>query len=258
MKFGLNMYSVRNRLQTEEDFLAACHELREMGYAYMQFSGAPFDAKMVKRVSNASGLPVCLTHVPLDRILHDTDALVDEHFEMGCQYIGLGAMSPISLIFDPLKCYEAIDALEVAAAKIAQRGGKLFYHNHAFEFIKRDNQTVFDYILEKAPHLHFTLDVYWVQVGGMDICSTLDRLEGRVECVHLKDYQITVPDSENIRYEPICAPVGDGSIDFTKVIKHARAAGTEYFFVEQDNASLLPDTMEQVARSARYLLNFKE
>jgi len=171
----------------------------------------------------------------------------------GCKYIGLGAMTPLSLFFDLPKCHEAIDALETAAARLAQKGGKLFYHNHALEFIKHGNTTVLDYLIEKAPHVHFTLDVYWAQVGGADVCSLIDRLAGRVECIHLKDYQITVPDPENIRYEPVFAPVGDGNMDFPKLIKHARAAGTEYFFVEQDNASLLPDSMEQVAKSARYL-----
>ena len=77
MKFGLNLYSIRNRLKTEEDFLAAACELREMGYSYIQFSGAPFEPEMVKRVSEASGLPVVLTHVPMDRILNDTEALVN-------------------------------------------------------------------------------------------------------------------------------------------------------------------------------------
>ena len=33
----------------------------------------------------------------------------------------------------------------------------------------------------------------------------------------------------------------------------ARAAGAEYFLVEQDNASKLPDTLGQVERSIRYI-----
>ena len=61
MKYGLNLYSVRNYLDTEENFLAAAKQLKEMGYSYIQFSGAPLNADMIKRVSEESGLPVVLS-----------------------------------------------------------------------------------------------------------------------------------------------------------------------------------------------------
>ena len=76
MNAGLNLYSINNYLKSEESFLEAANALREMGYSYIQFSGAPFDYEMVGRVSKASGLPVVLTHVPMDRILNDTEALI--------------------------------------------------------------------------------------------------------------------------------------------------------------------------------------
>ena len=79
MKVGLNLYSIRNYLDTEENFLFAANELKKMGYSYIQYSGGAFDADMIKRVSEASGLPVVLTHVPMDRIINDTEALMEEH-----------------------------------------------------------------------------------------------------------------------------------------------------------------------------------
>ena len=92
MEFGLNLYSIRNLINTEEGFLSAANSLREMGYDYMQFSGAPFDADMIARVSRESGLPTVLTHVPLDRIIGDVDALMEEHARFGCTRIGVGGM----------------------------------------------------------------------------------------------------------------------------------------------------------------------
>ena len=72
---GLNLFSIRNYLDTEEHFLEAAKALKEMGYSYIQFSGAPFDPQMIKRVIDTTGLKVVLTHVPMDRILNDTEAL---------------------------------------------------------------------------------------------------------------------------------------------------------------------------------------
>ena len=255
MKAGLNLFSIRNYLDTEEHFLETAKKLKEMGYSYVQFSGAPFDADMVKRVSDASGLPVVLTHVPMDRILNDTDALVAEHLKVGCRNIGLGMM-PINVIMDKELCYETIAKLEKAAIRIEELGCKFFYHHHHFEFYRHDGETVFDYILKNAPHINFTLDTYWLQFGGVNVCETIDKLKDRIECVHLKDYMIAskdVKEGEKPGFEPRFAPVGDGTIDMKAVVAHATSAGAKYFLVEQDNAAKLPDPLGQVERSIRYI-----
>ena len=92
MKVGLNLFSIRNLIKTEEDFLDTAKKLSEMGYAYLQYSGAPFEPERIARVSKATGLPVYLTHVPMDRIISDTEKLMDEHELFGCKNIGLGMM----------------------------------------------------------------------------------------------------------------------------------------------------------------------
>ncbi|MBE6701244.1 MAG: sugar phosphate isomerase/epimerase [Ruminococcaceae bacterium] len=253
MKVGLNLYSICNFLDTEERFLNAANKLKDMGYEFMQLSGSalPFDA--VKRVSEKSALPIVLTHSPLERIINDTDALMKDHELLNCRYIGLGAM-PGKIIADKEKCLETIDALEKAASYMEERGYKFFYHNHNYEFLKYDGKTVLDIILERAPHVHFTLDTYWVQYGGGDVVSVVEKLKGKIECVHLKDYNTIVEEKEDkLIYKPQFAPVGDGVLDFGKIIDAMKKSGVEYFLVEQDNAAKLPNTMELVERSVRYI-----
>ena len=253
MKAGLNLYSIKNLIDTEENFLATAYKLKEMGYSYIQFSGAPYDADMIARVSAASELPVVLTHVPMDRILNDTDALMAEHAKFGCKNIGLGMM-PLATILDKEALYKNVEELDRAAEKMKKNGFNFFYHHHHYEFFKHDGETVFDYILKNAENINFTLDSYWLQFGGVDVCKTVDKLKGRIECVHLKDYMIVVKEnSEKLAVEPRFAPVGDGTIDFKEFVKHAADAGAKYFLVEQDNASKLPDTLGQVERSIKYI-----
>ena len=253
MKAGLNLFSIKNLLDSEENFLATAYKLKEMGYSYAQFSGMPFDADMIARVSKAAELPIVLTHVSMDRILNDTDALMEEHAKFGCKNIGLGAM-PKTAIVDKDEAYRTIEALDRVGEKMQQNGFGFFYHHHHYEFFKHNGETVFDYILKNAPHVNFTLDSYWLQFGGVNICETVDKLKGRIECVHMKDYMITHSITDDkVDFKPCFAPVGDGSIDFEAFVKHAKAAGAKYFLVEQDNASKLPDTLGQVERSIRYI-----
>lgn len=247
MEIGLNLYSVRNLIETEEAYEKTTETLREMGYAYVQYSGGPFDAERIRRVREKTGMPVVLTHAPLDRILGDTDALMREHESFGCRRIGLGYL-PVA--YDDEKAWKKkIDDLERVARIMQERGFTFFYHNHQHEFLRFGGQTIFNYMIENAPHVHFTLDTYWAHLGGEDVLRLAEKLTGRIECVHLKDYKMQ---AENGEVRPHFAPLGCGNLDFRAIVQNMRAAGTRYFLVEQDDAALLPDTLEQVRISAQY------
>lgn len=57
--------------------------------------------------------------------------------------------------------------------------------------------------------------------------QVLDRLSGRVPCIHLKDFS----------YGRKMEVVGEGNLNFERVFEKAEAAGTEYMLVEQDDCN---------------------
>ncbi len=251
MEVGLNLFSIRNLIQNEKDFLDTANKLKEMGYSYMQYSGGPYDADMIARVSKEAEMPVYLTHVPMDRILNDTDKLTEEHAKFGCKNIGLGMM-PIKTLANEQEFEKTVEKLDTAAEKMHKNGFSFFYHHHHYEFFKRNGETALEYMLKNAPHINFTLDTYWVQYGGADILATIEKMRGRISCVHLKDYQLTWRESD-CTFNPAFAPVGDGNMDFKKIVAKMKECGTKYFFAEQDNAADLPDPLNAVQRSIRYI-----
>lgn len=250
MEIGLNLYSLRNLIKTEDGFFDTMIKLKDIGISYVQYSGAEFDAERIARVSERSGVPVVLTHAPIDRILGDTENLMKEHSLFGCKNIGLGSM-PQKAVKDASEFYETVERIEEAAKKISDGGCKFFYHNHHFEFYKRGGETALDYIIRKAPHVNFTLDTYWVRYGGGEIYDIIERLSGRIECVHLKDYEIYLTNEG--KFEPRFAPLGDGNMNFKKIIDAMKRTGTKYFLIEQDNAVEFPDPLGQIERSVKYI-----
>ncbi len=254
MKAGLNLYSLRTLIGTEEGFLKTALALAGMGYDTIQYSGAPYDPERIKSVSKASGLPVVLTHVPMDRIINDTDALMKEHESFGCRYIGLGAMNA-EAFSDADKFKQTVEALNSAGKKMADNGFTFCYHHHHFEMYKIDGKTVIDHILDEAPYIHFTADTYWLQYGGADVIKTIEKMAGRIDCLHLKDYRINKRIKENggVSFEPGFAPVGDGVLDFKAIVEAAKKSGTVHFLVEQDDAVNYPDPLGQVKRSIDYI-----
>lgn len=250
MDIGLNLYSLRNQIKDEKAFLKTMETLREIGISFVQYSGADFVPERIKKVSELTGLPVVLTHVPLDRITSDTDNLISEHRLFSCTNIGLGAMNQ-GTARNPKELKETVALLEKAAEYMEKKGCKFFYHNHHFEFFKYDGKTILDYIIENAPHVNFTLDTYWVQYGGGDIHEIIKRLDGRIDCVHLKDYKIQI-NSDN-KFEPVFAPLGDGNMDFKTIIPEMKKSKTKYFLIEQDNATEFEHPFEQIERSVKYI-----
>lgn len=248
MKIGVNLYSIRNMIQTKPDLIKTLKQLKKDGCDFVQFSGSPVPLTELKDVVKKTKMPIVLTHVPLDRILNDTDKLIKEHKSFGCTRIGLGMIPDKKIYAEDKKVMKVINQLEVVAKKMKEQGMTFFYHNHQFAFRKLANgETIFEYMYYMAPHIQFTLDTYWVQYGGMALNEAIRNLEGRIECVHLKDYKI------NNNLEPEFAPLGDGNINFKRVISEMKIAGTKYFFIEQDNAATKKDGYKDIVKSIKYI-----
>ena len=253
LNVGLNMFSLRHKMKCREDFLNTALRLRDMGYSFMQFSGAPFDAELIRSVTREAGLPVYLTHVPYDRIVNDTEALMREHESFGCHMIGLGRIDSATVV-DESRIYSVIETLERAAARMKSEGFGFFYHNHHTDLYRHRGITVLDYMLENAPSINFTLDTYWLQYGGVSVTEYIRKFSGRIACVHLKDYRIIAEgEGAEIKMRPVFAPVGEGNMNFKAIVPEMKAAGSEYFIVEQDNAPTFPDPLDEVRRSIDYI-----
>ena len=81
----------------------------------------------------------------------------------------------------------------------------------------------------------------------MSILEYIDKMKGRIDCVHLKDMMTIAEGGQKF------APLGVGVINFRDVIPAMEKAGAKYAFVEQDDAVTYPDPFGQMAISADYL-----
>lgn len=75
----------------------------------------------------------------------------------------------------------------------------------------------------------FELDVYWVQAGGADPVQWIRKMDGRMKVVHFKDMIVT-PDRKQRFSE-----VGEGNMNFRRIIQACEDIGVEWAAVEQDD-----------------------
>ncbi len=243
MRIGAQMFTTRNTCQTLEGFADTLRRIAEIGYEYVQVSGTcAFEAEWLKEQLAKNGLKCVLTHTPVPRLAGETEKVLEDHRIFDCPNIGLGYWS-----FDPAQdmSLEKWLATFVPVAKSIHQGGAYFmYHNHNNEFKRIGGKLIMETLMEALPpeEMGFTLDTYWVQTAGADPALWLEKLSGRIPCIHLKDHG----------FDRTMQVVGEGNINFDKVFEKAEAGGTRFMLVEQDDCNG-EDPLECLRRSYLYL-----
>ena len=229
MKLAAQLYTVRAFTSTDDEVKRTLSRVREMGYEAVQISGfTAYNPQVIAQALKENGLAVCATHTPLDRILNETDKVIEEHKLFGTRYVGLGWFRGASLAD-----YEKLlDDLAPAVGKIHAAGLSFLYHNHAHEFIKYGGVRPLDMMREKtqAGKFDFLPDLYWLQTAGCSPEVVLKEFKGRTPVVHLKDMR--VPPEEG---KTNMAEIFEGNMDYVSLIHTCEKLGVEWAAVEQDN-----------------------
>ena len=246
MRIGAQFYTVRDFCKTTEALAETLKKVADIGYQYVQISGTcGYDPLWLKGELDKNGLSCVITHTAPDKIINDTNNVINDHNVLDCKYVGLGHYK---VNFAENETTDNFFEKFRKPAELLRQGGKYFmYHNHAHEFMKIDGKTILEIFAEGMDKdiMGVTLDTYWVQKAGGDPALWIEKFSGRVPCIHLKDQN----------YEGKMAVVGEGNINFDRVFAAAQKAGTSFMLVEQDDCNG-EDPFECLKRSYNNLKSF--
>lgn len=225
MKYGVQLFSLRKYLKDEKGYEQVFKRTKEMGAQVVQLSGGkPVKAEFIKSLVDRYDLPVCITHDKFDRLENDLDALIAEHKIYGCNKMGIGMMPKQFRTGKIEDLDKFVDFLNTTCEKLAKEDMTIAYHNHWFEFDEIDGKVIYDYMIEHTdPRVQFIPDTYWIRFTGNDIEKYLEKLAGRVNTLHLKDYK-----------NKIFRAVGKGTLDFKSILESAEKCGVKNAVVELD------------------------
>lgn len=258
-EFGLQLWSIRDEFTTPERTRSAFAKMADMGYSYAQTAGtydyiSPAD---FRAYADEAGIRLFSTHYDFGRICNDVKGTAEYHRILGAEEIGIGGYGTPD--FDSLRSFIK-KFNEMAKIYHDTYGYKLVYHNHSDEFSNQfksiEGKCKYDYLMEELDPetTGFTLDSYWAQVAGIDVCAMLKKLAGRVNCLHLKDCEANhaFRYGDAVHYGPRSIEIGSGNMNFKDIIKTAEETGVRYFTVE-DEVYTTGDPLASIKMSADYI-----
>jgi len=240
MKIGLQLWSVFQ--ETANDLLGTLEKVAKMGYDGVEFAGY-FDhpASEIKAKLQELGLEVAASHIPIEKLRDDLDAVITFEKELGNQYIAC----PYATFETVEEWIPFAEELGEINQKIKDAGLTFIYHNHAEEFQKLEDGYVFDYILKHVDKAE--IDVYWAAYSGVEPISYLQQYSGRTPLVHIKDMDETKDKSTE---------VGNGILDIAGIVTQSRKNGAEWLIVEQEAFTRPPlESVEIGLRNLKEVMN---
>ena len=225
------LYTVRQFTQTAADLAASLQKIRAIGYQAVQVSAiGPIADAEVKAMMDDQGLTICNTHVrPSEALWNDIDGVIALHKLWNCRHVALGSMpAPFRAEGEAGYLRFAREANQIGE-KLHAAGLTFSYHNHSFEFARFGKRTGLEIIYAETDprYLQAEIDIFWVQHGGGDPAEWIRKMSGRMPVVHLKD-MIMFNDQQTM------AEVGEGNLNWPAIVQACRAAGVQWYAVEQD------------------------
>lgn len=253
-RLGVQLYTVRSRMKPGE-MEGTLKAIADIGYKEVEVLQA--NVGPTCKAARAVGLDPVSVHVSSSTVTGgpELDKLIAEVQPLGVRYVVVAYLMPQERTrpgFYPMFA----DRMNAAGEQVKKAGLQLCYHNHGFEFEKdKDGARPIDLMASRFDRqlAKFELDVFWVSMTGTDPAALLGELAGRVALVHLKDKASgAAVETQEMKVAPTTfKEVGSGTLDFPGILKAAKAAGVEHYFVEQDQTP--GDPVASLKQSYSYL-----
>ncbi|TFF34856.1 sugar phosphate isomerase/epimerase family protein [Mucilaginibacter psychrotolerans] len=230
---GIQLYMVREEMA--RDAGGTMKQLGAMGYTQLESYGGDkgifwgLSPIKFQKLATGNGLTlVSAHHNPMST--PEFEQLAAQAAQIGMQYLVCPWLGPQNSIDDFKRFADDFNQ----RGKICNAHGiRYAYHPHDYPYKPVDGQLPIDVLLAgtDAALVDFQMDVYYTLIEGQDPYQYLAKYKGRFKLMHLRDVlKHRLP--KGSADESAC-DMGEGIINFSRLVHAAQAEGVTYFFVEQ-------------------------
>lgn len=256
-KMGYQLFSVNQDMI--KDPIHTIKALKVMGYEHFEIYGFDdakvsyygIDAQSLRQIMDDLNLQMTSGHYvfapyllkPMDDMKRFVDQCIKGAQALGSPYITWPLIPKDMRTLENFKIL--VKRLNIVGAQVHEAGLGFAYHNHGYEFDLYDGVMAYELIAnETDPKLvKLQMDMYWVMHAGKRTPKQLvESHKGRYTMWHLKDMHTVSRDYTEL---------GNGSIDYTKIMPKPKDSGLEYVYIEQ-GSNFAQSPLQSAASSAEY------
>ncbi|OOQ59045.1 sugar phosphate isomerase/epimerase family protein [Mucilaginibacter pedocola] len=230
---GIQLYMLRDEMM--KDTKGTLKQLGAMGYKQLESYGSDkgifwgMSNKEFQKLTAGYGMQlVSAHHNPMPAKAFET--LAAQAAEIGMKYLVCPWLGPQKSI-DVFK--RAADDFNSKGAICKKHGLRYAYHPHDYPYKPVNGQLPINVLLANTDKalVDFQMDVYYTVSEGQDPYAYFKNHKGRFKLMHLRDVlKQRLPKGSE---EESACDMGEGIINFPKLLTAAKSEGVKYFFVEQ-------------------------
>jgi sugar phosphate isomerase/epimerase len=197
-----------------------------VGYADSGFGGlAKYKGSELRNILHDAGLTSISSHFSLDELRKNQDDRISWAKDVGLTQMLVASLNgPKNPTMDDVK--RAADEYNKIGERAAAAGIVQGLHNEDFECSKVDGKRTYDLLFELLDprFVKFQFQVSTIS-EGFDAAEYFNKYPGRFISMHVQGWSA---ETHKI------TPVGQGTLDWTKIFTAAKTGGVKNYFVEMD------------------------
>jgi sugar phosphate isomerase/epimerase len=246
-RLAVQLWSVKDEIK--QDFEGTLNKIAQLGFQGVEFAGelGPYkdNAAGLKAFMDKAGLQCAGAHMHFDQ-------LSSERFEATTAYYKALGCTNLVISMDkrgatPEQSAEMSRELSALSTKLAAKGMRIGYHNHAQEMAGAVGSTPWDVIAKNTPRAAILQqDVGWTTFAGKDPVAYVKKYPGRTVTTHFKAKFVQGGNGTPI--------IGQDKTDWAGLTRAVRqVGGTDWIIIEQEEYPNGMGQLETVAASLKGL-----
>lgn len=250
-RFALQTFTVRKLLKSPAAIETGFARIKAAGInavelAYIELK--PNEINAVASACNSNDMVVGSTQISFDFLDRNRDWVLKFHQQLNCRLCSVSVLPFRVIVGKREQLLRFAEKLEALGHYYRERGLQLCFHHHDYEFRHYGEDLGLDLLLANTSpeNVALELDTYWTARGGRSPQDVIRDQGGRVKVVHLRDLRLRW---KHFKLKPIDCELGNGNLDFKRIVESCIASGVHYMAIEQ--ATDTP--FESVAESVKHL-----
>jgi sugar phosphate isomerase/epimerase len=256
-KMGLQAFTIRDAM--EKDLIGSLKIVKDLGYEDLELYGFNpesetyygHSASEFKSILENNGLTTSSCHygfsdyfeASVDELDNYVSKCIEGAKELNMSYVTWPWLAPKYRNIESFR--RLTEKLNRIGEQVTKSGLKFAYHNHDFEFVEEKGEIGYDIIMNGTDSnlVKLQLDLYWaVHSSKLSPAELIAKDPERFVMWHIKDMDKVTRDYSEL---------GNGSIDYQKMLTNLDQTGLEYYYLEQ-GGNYAQNSIQSITDSANY------